>query len=90
MIYTITPINRKKIISPFWDLNGPLFVKKKIGAPFTQGYFVPSFVEIGREVPGEKMKMCEKFTERKMDRWTTGDQKTHFSFQKPGTCLSLT
>ena len=41
--------------------------------PFTQGYFVPSLVEIGPVVLEKKMKMK---VYRRTDRRTTGDQKS--------------
>ena len=51
-------------LSPLWEGHGPSF--EETGIPFTQGYFVPSLVEIGPVVLEKKMK-CEKFTDRQTD-----------------------
>ena len=48
----------------------------KLESPFTQGYFVPSLVEIGPVVLEKKVKMLKvyKWTDRQMDeqidRWS--------------------
>ena len=42
-------------LSPLWEWRGPLF--KQTGISLTQGYFVPSLVEIGPVVLEKKIKM---------------------------------
>ena len=53
---TITLITGTKKY-PFWELNGPLFVKKtttQTWVPFPQGWFGPSLVEVGPLVLDKK------------------------------------
>ena len=61
------------IISP-WKRTGPSFEQTWI--PFTQGYFVPSLVEIGPVVLEKKMKMWKVYrrTDGQTDRQTTDDR----------------
>ena len=68
-------------LSPLWEGCGPSFQQTWI--PFTQGYFVPSLVEIGPVVLEKKIKMWKVY--RQTDGWTdgrtdrrrtTGDQKS--------------
>ena len=76
-------------LSPLWEGRGPSFEQTWI--PFTQGYFVPSLVEIGPVVLEKKMKMWKvyKQTDRRTDRRTDGQRddgqqvirKAHLSFQ---------
>ena len=58
---------------------GPSFEQTWI--PFTQGYFVPSLVEIGPVVLEKKMKMWKVYRQTRTDRQTDGRRKTaHLSF----------
>ena len=79
-------------LSPLWEGRGPSFEQTWI--PFTQGYFVPSLVEIGPVVLEKKMKMWKVYrqtdgqTDRQTDRQTDGRtdgrqviRKAHLSFQ---------
>ena len=61
-------------IYPLLEGLGPSFEKTWI--PFTQGYFVPSLVEIGPVVLEKKMKMWKVYrqTHRRTDRQTTDDR----------------
>ena len=57
-------------LSPLWEGRGPSFEQTWI--PFTQGYFVPSLVEIGLVVLEKKMKMWKVYrqTDGRTDGWT--------------------
>ena len=60
-------------LSSLWEWRGPSFEKTWI--PFTQGYYVPSLVEIDQVVLENKMKMWKVY--RRTDRRTDeGDQKS--------------
>ena len=67
-------------LSPLWEGRGPSF--EQTWMPFTQGYFVPSLVEVGPVVLEKKMKMGKVYrqTDGRTDGWTdrrtTGDQKS--------------
>ena len=62
------------LLSPLWEGRGPSFEHTWI--PFTQGYFVPSLVEIGPVVLEKKMKMWKvhRQTDGRTDRRRTTGQ----------------
>ena len=68
-------------LSPLWEGRGPSFDQTWI--PFTQGYFVPSLVEIGPVVLEKKIKMWKIYrqTDGQTDDGRQVVRKAHLSFQ---------